>query len=600
MKFNLFLILSLCLINFISLKRSKTKSNLKEVKTEDPILGMAEIEYTSKDDNTLVLNDEYVITQISWTKNGDYKFNYLFGVFEGANDPSFSDAIPIAMIKEEGKLNEVNVMDLNIDGSYKYIRYIPPNKNQTAITPIKLYGQAKSGTSGNKNFQVTNLPLVSIRTDNSAFPENKDQKLNCKVIIVNGGKIENNEQATINIRGKSTSMASDKKPYTIKFATKQQVLGLEGSYKKWTLIANFFDRALMRNALAFKISELMEFEYTPRCNPVDVILNGNYRGNYYLCDKMEIGKDRINIDRMETTDTAEPNLSGGYFLEIDGGQSFYGGKSYKSTKGIEWKVNEPKEDEITPEQVSYITGKFNQFETEVYSGVFDSMDLETYSKFFLVEEFCGDPDAVWSSFYVTKKRGDDKFYFGPVWDFDLGFDNDQRLTPTNEKPQFAFTYGASAGTMMDFTKKLVGYKTVMGSVQKTWEKLTSTVLNEKVLCDFIDQQTEKIKESAELNYMKWDNTVKENNPWGWGWGDFGGFGNGGFGGFGDGGFGGFGDGGFGGFGDGGFGGFGDGGFGGFGRNNEKFETAVSRLKDYVSKRFSSLNNLIKTAVTSAN
>ena len=140
----------------------------------------------------------------------------------------------------------------------------------------------------------------------------------------------------------------------------------------------------------------------------------------------------------------------------------------------------------------------------------------------------------------------------------------------------------------------------MGSVQKTWEKLTSTVLNEKVLCDFIDQQTEKIKESAELNYMKWDNTVKENSPWGWGWGDFGGFGNGGFGGFGDGGFGGFGDGGFGGFGDGGFGGFGDGGFGGFGRNNEKFETAVSRLKDYVSKRFSSLNNLIKTAVTSAN
>ena len=178
---------------------------------------------------------------------------------------------------------------------------------------------------------------------------------------------------------------------------------------------------------------------------------------------MEIGKDRINIDRMETTDTAEPNLSGGYFLEIDGGQSFYGGKSYKSTKGIEWKVNEPKEDEITPEQVSYITGKFNQFKTEVYVEVLDSMDLET---FFIVEEFCGDQDTVWSSFYVTKKRGDDKFYFGPVCDFDLGFDNDQRLTPINDKPQFAFTYRASAGTIMDFTKKLVGYKTVMGNVKR--------------------------------------------------------------------------------------------------------------------------------------
>ena len=50
------------------------------------------------------------------------------------------------MIKEEGKLNEVNVIDLNIDDSYKYIRYIPQNKKQIAITPIKLYGQAKSGT----------------------------------------------------------------------------------------------------------------------------------------------------------------------------------------------------------------------------------------------------------------------------------------------------------------------------------------------------------------------------------------------------------------------------------------------------------------------
>ena len=60
--------------------------------------------------------------------------------------------------------------------------------------------------------------------------------------------------------------------------------------------------------------------------------------------------------------------------------------------------------------------------------------------------------------------------------------------------------------------------------------------------------------------MKWDNFVKEKSPLGW---DFGGFGR-------------------------------------FCRNNEKFETAVSRLKDYVSKRFSSLNNLIKLAVTSAN
>ena len=104
---------------------------------------------------------------------------------------------------------------------------------------------------------------------------------------------------------------------------------------------------------------------------------------------------------------------------------------------------------------------------------------------------------------------------------------------------------------MDFTKTLIGYKTVIESIQKTWEKLTNSGLNENILIDFIDQQKTKIQESADLNYMKWDNFVQEKNPWGGGWD-----------------------------------------WGGFGRNTESFEVGVNRLKEYVRKRFSSLNNLI--------
>ena len=63
---------------------------------------MSEIEFTSNNDY-FELKGENVISQISWTKSGDYKYNYLLGIFEGANDPSFFDAIPIAMIKEEGR-----------------------------------------------------------------------------------------------------------------------------------------------------------------------------------------------------------------------------------------------------------------------------------------------------------------------------------------------------------------------------------------------------------------------------------------------------------------------------------------------------------------
>ena len=557
MKNILSLILNLFLVSCI-LQGQRKKINLREDIFEDPILKSTEIEYT-KNNNIIELKSEHIITQISWTKKEDYKFNYLLGIFEGSNDPSFSDAVPIAMIKDQANLNEVNILDVNVPKFYKYIRYIPPNKNNTDISPIKIYGQLQSelNLGGKNDFQVTNLPLISIRTENSVFPTSKEVEINCKIIITNEGKIETNEEATIRTRGKSTSMASDKKPYRIKFNTQQQILGLKGTYKKWTLIANFYDKALMRNAIAFKISELMKFEYTPRCLPVDLILNGDYRGNYYLCDQIEVGKNRINIDKMEKTDINEPNLSGGYFLEVDGGGSFYGYKSYKTDKGIQWTINYPQEEDIVQEQINYITSKFNKFESEIYNGNYDSIDLDSYSKFFLVEEFCGDPDAVWSSLYIIKKRNDEKFYFGPVWDFDLGFDNDRRLTPTNDKPQFAFTYGASAGTMMDFTKTLIGQKTVINYIQKTWQKLCSSGFNENALIDFIEQKKEEIKESSDLNYKKWDNFVKEKSPWDWG------------------------------------------DMGGFGRNTESFEAGVERLKEYVKKRFSSLSNLIDKAVSHA-
>ena len=194
MKIKFFIILSIIIIKIYASNESK-KRNLRE--------GDSEIQFTMNN-NIIQLQSEHVITQISWTKTDSYKYNYLLGIFEGANDPSFSDAVPIAMIKENGELQDVNIIDVNIPNSYKYIRYIPPNNNKTDISPIKLSGQLKSeiNTAEKKDFQVTQLPLVSIRVENSAFPQNKEQDLNCKIVIINNGKIEtNNEAATIKIRG---------------------------------------------------------------------------------------------------------------------------------------------------------------------------------------------------------------------------------------------------------------------------------------------------------------------------------------------------------------------------------------------------------------
>ena len=250
--------------------------------------------------------------------------------------------------------------------------------------------------------------------------------------------------------------------------------------------------------MAFKISDLIGLKFSPRCRPVDVLINGNYRGTYYICDKLEVGKNRLNITKMEETDITEPNISGGYLLEIDG-SSTSGNSIFKTDKGIYGKIQYPKEDEITSEQKTYIVQKLNKFEDEVYNGILDSIDLESYCKYFLVEEFCADPDHVFSSFYFHKERNDDKFYFGPVWDFDLAFDNDRRLKPTNEKPEFSLNYGDSSGTTRQFIKTLLANKNVIKYIKKTWENLCETVLTEEALLDFIEENSAKIKESVELN-----------------------------------------------------------------------------------------------------
>jgi len=525
-------------------KNLNNQQNLNE-----PELKQSNAEETLGKYQVIELESDFIVTKISWTRKENYKFNYLLGVFEGANDPSFMDAIPIGIIKEEGGIDESNYVNIDIPFSFKYIRYVPPNRNNTDINPIQIYGYKKSGDIPEaKAFQATNLPLISIHTENDQAP-NRNGDINCRIVLINEGKTEINDTAGIKVRGRTTGLIPPKKPYRIKFTNKQKIFNFKGKDKKWTLLANAFDRSLIRNSIAYKISELMKFKFTARCEPVDLLLNGNFQGNYYLCDKIDVDKNRINITKMEMTDITVPNVTGGYVLEIDS-LSSWEKNSFKTARGIPGQIIYPEDDEITPEQSTYIKDKINQFEDEIYKGILDNIDLESYSKYFLVEEFCGDPDHVWSSFYFTKERNDNKFYFGPVWDFDLAFDNDERLYPTSLKSDFCFKLCDSAGTARDFIQALIGNKNVIGYIKNFWDELTNTVLTENILFDFIEELKRKIQESSELNFIKWDNFVPETpSPW-----DI-----------------------------------------DFGRKGEDFETSVEVVKGYVKDRFISLTNLINKA-----
>ena len=87
------------------------------------------------------------IEQIKFSKNSNDPFDYLFGIFVASNSSTFSDFMPIGMIKESESTNSGEIsLDINSPCAFKYIRYNPPKSNGKYITNIKISRRAFSET----------------------------------------------------------------------------------------------------------------------------------------------------------------------------------------------------------------------------------------------------------------------------------------------------------------------------------------------------------------------------------------------------------------------------------------------------------------------
>lgn len=445
------------------------------------------------------LPSPYVITKISFTNTEGQ--NQIFGIFEGANEPTFMDAIPLYMFKDESTIDSV---EIQTKSSYKYIRYVSPMKKNVTLTNIEIHGYEASPNDQNeeKIYQPTNIPLIVINTEGKMNFKKKTEKTDCNVIIIENGKIALKQTGDIRIRGNS-SKDLEKKSFQLHLNEKENILGMPAKAKKWGLLANHMDKSLIRNLVAFKISSLLGQKYSPACKSVDLILDGSFEGNYIICDKIEKGKNRVELDDLDETMNEYPEITGGYLMEIDGfaDQEPY---HFHSKKGVKVTIKYP---DATKNQTAYIKSWFDDIEQNIYENQnVDKIDLETFSQFFILNEFCADIDSVWSSYYITKQRNDDKIHFGPAWDFDLSLDNDNRLYPTNSLDTWIFNYGLSSGTFRQFISKLMSCEKTLNAVQQKWRDITSstsTFTKENVF-DFIEEQIKYIDESRKLNFKRWD------------------------------------------------------------------------------------------------
>lgn len=103
-------------------------------------------------------------------------------------------------------------------------------------------------------------PTFYIETDNPNATIGKKDYVSGKLTIVSSDKKECMTDALLGIRGRGNSTwGMAKKPYRIKFDSKTRLLNLNAKAKSWVLLANYADKTLMRNAVAFEVSSFWEW-----------------------------------------------------------------------------------------------------------------------------------------------------------------------------------------------------------------------------------------------------------------------------------------------------------------------------------------------------
>lgn len=383
----------------------------------------------------------------------------------------------------------------------------------------------------------TNLPLVVINTPNNAnIPD--DPKLAATMGIIWNGNGQRNRyndpfnaymgNIGIETRG-SSSQGFPKKSYGFETmnsannATQNvSLLGLPAE-SDWILSANYADKSLMNNVLAYKLFNDFGF-YASRTRYVELILNGEYMGVYILMEKIKRDANRVNIANLTPNDNAGDELTGGYILKIDkstGGSfqaGFYSRFAASSGDSIDIMYSTPNSTDITPAQKTYVQASVDSFERALFTGVLGDTTVPNWRNFANEESFIHylilnelgrnvDGYRISTYFYKDKNSRDPRWQMGPAWDYDIAWANADYCRATD-----------SAGWAYDFNTYCSSYWMVpawwttfaqdsvfMHKLRCRYTNLRQTgkPLHLQSLNTWIDNTANLLNEGQTRNFEKW-------------------------------------------------------------------------------------------------
>ncbi len=272
-------------------------------------------------------------------------------------------------------------------------------------------------------YKVTEVPQVYISTANGRGNTLSKSKgyVDTDIVIADVDGTIIAEAGTIKVRGNSTAHA-EKKPYNIKFSSKHDVFGM-GNSKKWCLLANCFDPSLLRNSVALEVAHEMNLAYTSENCFVELWIDGVFKGCYLFTEAVEAGDTRVDIKVK----------NGEFMIELEKSRVEEGTTYITNANGLRFSFKEP--EEPTEEQYQNVKEVLDRVTAAIdsgdYSQVEAAIDVESFAKFFVLNEYMRNNDFNFSSTNFYYKGG--KLYAGPAWDFDLSSGNGSEENPDNKR-----------------------------------------------------------------------------------------------------------------------------------------------------------------------
>ncbi|MCR5156810.1 MAG: CotH kinase family protein [Butyrivibrio sp.] len=396
-----------------------------------------------------------------------------------------------------------------------------------------------------KILSSSHIPSVFVTTNSGSLEKvyaDKEYKESGKISVMEDGGDRADVMGLEYIKGRGNYSWNnwDKKSFKIKLSKSASILGL-GTGEEYALIANASDATLIRNHIARGMEIAVGIPFSRVGCFVDLYVNGDYMGNYYLCDYIDIGKDkiditnleeiqkrnlsRINISRIPLYETpmvkgynlpdVVDDITGGYLLEREFVDRYL--LEYPEMKSgfitdekDYFTVKSPKY--CSAREIEYISDVFSRAEEAILTGggYRDYIDEESYANRYLVEETLKNYDGGVSSTYYYKDSDlvDSHIYAGPGWDFDMSLGNylDWMEYYGEDATGITGLYLSEHSSVI--FRELMKYDDFSALVRRNYRTYCRPYL-EELLSKEIDTCRDTLKKSAAMDRIRWQNMYNE-------------------------------------------------------------------------------------------